>query len=579
MKHKTYLATVSICLLCIITCISGCATPENTGVSSLPAVGGEALPEVTLSDMRVFSFADVDSDSPYYDTACYMFYNELISTNNTEFADSIGCLFAPYDIATRNDAAKALRLEEEENTILTRGGLANLLYTAAKAKGMSTESTLSSLPYRDATDVLPEEKEALLWAIDSGLFKSFVGFRLLPNTAVSRLQLAEAVILFNALDDDTLAKEVASKISSRTVYSAAINNHSAIQAAIDTAATRHGAVGVQVAVIEKGVVTDTFTYGFATKDTDEMTVNHKIRTASITKVAVGTGAWLLYEDGKISLDSDIGQYWDTDIKNPAYPDEPITIRTLLTHTSSIYDAPFGTSRKYEDFKVALSTSDGYTEYRPGSKWKYNNHAFTALGITLERAGGVTLNDLLTERIFRPLDMDAAFATGDIKNSDLLATIYRKGGNVGLGTDAAKAMHCDKTAGADGRHFAGGLTTSAYDLAKFFSLLANDGFYEGISLLEAETVALMESYGEHTVSGGFYQAMPLRFKKNLFGREGIYFHTGSSYGVFNTASYDPQSGDGVIVLTTGADGDKGTAGIYQICEEISQYIYGIIKQNS
>ncbi len=578
MKLKNYLTTVSICLLCIIICVSGCKVPDDTGASSLPAVSEETIPSAELSDIRAFALADIEPDSPYYDTVCYMLYNELMSIKLPDFADKNGDLFAPFDIALVSDAAAALKIEAAEDAILTRGRLARLLYAAAKEQGLPTETALSSLPYRDAADALPEDKAALLWAFERGIFKSFVGLRLLPNTAVSRLQLAEAIISFKALDpNDITAREIASKIPSRAVYSAAINNHSAIQSVINAAAERHGAVGVQVAVIENGVVTDTFTYGFATKGTDPMTANHKIRTASITKVAVGTAAWLLYEDGKITLDTDISQYWNADIKNPAYPNDPITIRTLLTHTSSIYDAPYGTSRKYDDLKVSL-TNNGYAATRPGSQWKYNNHAFAVLGVTLELAGKTTLNDLLRERIFEPLDMDAAFATGDIKNTDLLATLYRSTGAVGLDTATAKSMHCGKTAGADGSHFAGGLTMSAYDLAKIFAILANDGVYEGIELLDPQTVKLMEAYGERTVSSGAYQAMPLRFRQNLYGRESIYFHTGSSYGVFNSASYDPESGDGVIVLTTGADGTKGTAGIYKVCEEINDYIYKVVVKS-
>ncbi len=582
MKRKHLITTISICLLCMLFCISGCQTPVDTVSSSLPAVTEKTKISTDISEMRVFSLADIEPSSLCYDTVCYMLFNELMTVKKTDFADSNSEVFAPDSITTLFDAAKALSItlpEETKDATLTRGKLATMLYSAAKNRGISTEVALSALPYRDANEAKPEEVTALLWTTEKGLFSSFVGLRLLPNTAVSRIQLAEAVIFFKALDtNDSLAAEIASAIPSRKVYSSALNNHSSIQQIIDSSAKRHGAVGVQVAVIENGVVTDTFTYGYATKDTDPMTTDHKIRTASITKVAVGTAAWLLYEDRKIALDTDISHYWNTVIKNPTYPEDKITVRTLLTHTSSIYDAPYGTPRKYDDIK-SLLTNGGYSESRPGHKWKYNNYAFAVLGITLERAGGVTLNDLLHNRVFAPLDMDAAFSTGDIKNTDLLATVYRNSGAVGLSVDAAKSMHCGEIPGTDGSHFAGGLTMSAYDLAKFISLLANDGIYEGIRILDAETIRLMESYSKNTVSNGFYQAMPLRFKKNLYGRNGIYFHTGSSYGVFNSISYDPESGDGVIVLTTGADGIKGTAGIYQICAEINEYIYNAIEEKT
>ena len=43
------------------------------------------------------------------------------------------------------------------------------------------------------------------------------------------------------------------------------------------------------------------------------------------------------------------------------------------------------------------------------------------------------------------------------------------------------------------------------------------------------------------------------------------------------SYDPETGDGVVVLTSGASGAKDSRGIYAVCGEISQYIYDAIAQ--
>lgn len=43
------------------------------------------------------------------------------------------------------------------------------------------------------------------------------------------------------------------------------------------------------------------------------------------------------------------------------------------------------------------------------------------------------------------------------------------------------------------------------------------------------------------------------------------------------SYDPETGDGVVVLTVGASASKDGNGIYAVCGNISDYIYGIIKR--
>ena len=52
---------------------------------------------------------------------------------------------------------------------------------------------------------------------------------------------------------------------------------------------------------------------------------HKIRSASISKVAVGMAAMILREEGVIDLDESIGTYWDVPVSNPAHPDIPVPL--------------------------------------------------------------------------------------------------------------------------------------------------------------------------------------------------------------------------------------------------------------
>ena len=109
-----------------------------------------------------------------------------------------------------------------------------------------------------------------------------------------------------------------------------------------------------------------------------------------------------------------------------------------------------------------------------------------------------------------------------------------------------------------------------------ALLANDGYYEGLRLMQPESVELLETRDDTLLPDGTYQAIALRSQDNLFGRDRIYYHTGSAYGVFNLFSYDPAEKDGVVVLTVGASGVKDNRNIYAICSEISQYIYEAIQ---
>ena len=121
-------------------------------------------------------------------------------------------------------------------------------------------------------------------------------------------------------------------------------------------------------------------------------------------------------------------------------------------------------------------------------------------------------------------------------------------------------------------FAGGFTCSAGDMARLAALLTEDGMYQGQQLLSAETVAFLEQpFGQ--TPNGFYQCRPLRYRENMYGRDRIYYHTGSSYGFYGLVSYDPDTGDGVVAFTNGPRGDIDSWGVYQVCSQIAWAAYG------
>ena len=116
------------------------------------------------------------------------------------------------------------------------------------------------------------------WALEAGIFRSLVADTIRPNIALSRAQLAQALLALRAITTgDELAAEIHAALPERENNSASIANHDAIQAAVDAAGEKYHATGVQVAVIENGVVTDTYAYGWATRGTDLMTADHKMR--------------------------------------------------------------------------------------------------------------------------------------------------------------------------------------------------------------------------------------------------------------------------------------------------------------
>lgn len=458
---------------------------------------------------------------------------------------------------------------------VTREELAVFLHRfAAGGDGKTYDTALGD--YQDGASIQAYAREALAWALENRIYAGLVGDTIHPFLPVSRGQLAQVLTALAAYTgEEPVAGELTEKLHVDIVESVSQARHEDIQAQVDAAASKYGAAGVQVAVVESGRLTDTYAYGWATRGSDKMTPEHKIRTASLTKVGVGIAAMILYEDGVIDLDESIGTYWGVQTKNPYYPDDPVTIRSLMTHTSSIPVLGDDASRTYGSVRYRLE-SNSYSHVRPGSvwSWSYNNYAYGVLGQTLELASGKYLDDILYERLWDIMDIDAAFESGEIRNKDLLATIYRNGG-VGRGVNSARSIVRPEQPGASGTCFSGGLTMSAADMGKMAAMLASGGRYEGLRLLRQSTVDAMETRLESQLGDGTYQALSLRSQDGLYGRDRIYYHTGSAYGVFNLFSYDPDTGDGVVVLTTGASGVKDNRNIYAVCSGISQYIYEVI----
>lgn len=335
---------------------------------------------------------------------------------------------------------------------------------------------------------------------------------------------------------------------------------SGAQASLDRIAKKYGAVGVQVAVIKNGAVTNTYQYGYAVKNSVPMASDSKIRIASISKVVVGMNAMKMQEDGIVKLDEDIGTYW------LLKPYKKTTLRDLLTHTSYLKDNAYVGSKSGTANQLRSSAY-----YRTSRSWMYNNYGIGLAGATLEVASGQRLNAYADKNFFAPLGIDASFTSGDLKNPNKLAVLYYPSGNVSRSITTGKSFH-QKAIGGNAAYFTGGLTISARDMAKLTAILANDGTYDGTRYLSKDSVALMEQQITNGYSRGhsFKQCMPLRYQTNIYGQKKLYYHLGTAYGTLSFMGYNPDTKNGVVVISTGASNTYDSRGTFNICADLAQY---------
>jgi CubicO group peptidase (beta-lactamase class C family) len=96
--------------------------------------------------------------------------------------------------------------------------------------------------------------------------------------------------------------------------------------------------GIAVAVVRGDRIVWSDAVGWADRERGlRTTPNTAFQLASVSKTVTCAGIMALVEDGRLDLDADVNEYLPFEVRVPSAPGVPITMRTLLTHTSAIRD--------------------------------------------------------------------------------------------------------------------------------------------------------------------------------------------------------------------------------------------------
>src|SRR5205085_655487 len=140
-----------------------------------------------------------------------------------------------------------------------------------------------------------------------------------------------------------------------------------------------------------------------------LSIKDPVRIASISKLHVALGVMRLVEAGKLDLDADISDTLGWRLRNPAFPDTPITLRLLLSHRSSLrddvdYAIPLGGS--IQSTLAAPAAFD--SEHAPGTYFRYSNLNFPVIASVMEAATGDRFDRLIARLVLKPFGLDARF---------------------------------------------------------------------------------------------------------------------------------------------------------------------------
>jgi len=329
------------------------------------------------------------------------------------------------------------------------------------------------------------------------------------------------------------------------------------------------------------------------------------RIASVSKMMTTLGLMRLVEQGKLSLDQDVSIYLGFSLRNPHFPQQPLTLRSLLSHTSSLRDAggyAWGPERRLRDVFTAGGDLMWDAATPPGRYFTYANLNWGVIGTVMEQVTGERFDLLMRRLLLDPMDLrggynPAAFPAEDVANT---ATLYRKrapdteawqphGPWIAQVDDfhahapAAPAGLERYVIGSNATVFSptGGLRISAAGLGTVMQMLLDGGRHRGRQLLQPASIALMfgrqwqlaPDAGNGNSERGLYRAWGLGNQQfdAVAGQgnglvDGARFtavgHLGDAYGLVSAFVLDFRNKNGMVMLVGGTGSDpEGYPGQY------------------
>jgi CubicO group peptidase (beta-lactamase class C family) len=350
---------------------------------------------------------------------------------------------------------------------------------------------------------------------------------------------------------------------------------------IEKIAKQHKVIGMALYVINGN---NKFKHLFGLRNLKKslpVTEKTLFRVASISKTVTAIAVMQLVERKKIDLDADINNYLKEKIKHNYFPQDFITSRMLLSHTSSIYDGKdydrFLTRVYNSEFVPPLSEllveeSSIWINKKPATYFTYCNLNYGILATIIENVSGERFDKYVEKHILKPLNISGGYNVTSIKEKGQISVLYR--GTIPQADNYENSCPVEKEypIGINGLYYSpqGGLRISVTDLAKILQLFMNKGSYNGIEILQLKTVEQMEKI--HWKSNGsngdtnhnLFLSWGLGLQTTTHTKSGDYImpnlsftgHIGDAYGLIADMYYNREKNIGLLFISNGTFNTKG-----------------------
>jgi len=316
-------------------------------------------------------------------------------------------------------------------------------------------------------------------------------------------------------------------------------------------------VGISVAVVKKGDLIYTRSYGL--KDIEAQTPLKEtdiFRIASISKSFSATSIMQLVEAKKLSLDDDVSNLIGFKVRNPKFPDKVITLKMLLSHTSSLNDSEGYFTLDVINPEKNTNWAKCYSDYAPGADYRYCNLNFNMVGTIIERRSGQRFDKYVKEHILDPLGLYGGYQVGTLDASKFV-TLYEYDSATQKFTAAPMAYNPRTSEieqyviGYSTPIFSptGGMKISAADLAKYMTMHMYFGNYKGVRIIKKKSSRIMQT---PVSSGEEGYGLALHKTKKIIPGKTLTGHTGSAYGLYSMMFFEPKEKFGIVAITNGCN---------------------------
>lgn len=327
------------------------------------------------------------------------------------------------------------------------------------------------------------------------------------------------------------------------------------ESAIQKIMTDNPVVGLSVAVVKKGKLFYTHSFGLKTMENDTpLTDESLFRIASISKSFTVTSLMQLIEKKQLKLTDDASMLMGFNVRNPSYPDKVITLEMLLSHTSSINDSQGYFTLDAIDPAKNPEFRKCYNDYEPGNGYMYCNLNFNMAGSILEKYSGERFDQYVVNHVLSPLHLKGGHNVNDLDPASF-ATIYDYNIDSGkfLASHSAYAPRKkdieNYVIGSSTPVFSptGGLKISAPDLARYMMMHMNEGRLNGKRIISRKSEQTMRRPRSDKENYG----LALLTTDELVPGETLIGHTGSAYGLFSAMFFEPKKRFGIVVISNGS----------------------------